>query len=70
MELGKTCFFENTKAGFHSFLDWIYQLVKACKLNQGIVGMESTGHYWLNLAHLLKGNNIKFVSFCPKTICT
>lgn len=59
MELGKTCFFENTKAGFHSFLDWINQLVKGCKLNQVIVGMEPTGHYWLNL---LKENNIKFVS--------
>ncbi|MFJ7995276.1 hypothetical protein ACIQY5_24570 [Peribacillus frigoritolerans] len=56
MELGKTCFFENTKAGFHSFLNWITQLVKGCKLNQVIVGMEPTGHYWLNLAHLLKEN--------------
>jgi transposase len=65
LELGKTCFFENTKAGFHSFLDWINQLVKGCKLNQVIVGMEPTGHYWLNLAHLLKENNIKFVSVNP-----
>ncbi|MBT2719426.1 IS110 family transposase [Bacillus sp. ISL-57] len=65
LELGKTCFFENTQAGFHSFLDWINQLVKECKLNQVIVGMEPTGHYWLNLAHLLKENNIKFVSVNP-----
>ncbi|WP_440970243.1 IS110 family transposase [Peribacillus frigoritolerans] len=65
LELGKTCFFENTKAGFHSFLNWITQLVKGCKLNQVIVGMEPTGHYWLNLAHLLKENNIKFVSVNP-----
>ncbi|MCR8870781.1 IS110 family transposase [Peribacillus frigoritolerans] len=65
LELGKTCFFENTKAGFHSFLDWITQLVKGCKLNQVIVGMEPTGHYWLNLAYLLKENNIKFVSVNP-----
>ena len=65
LELGKTCFFENTKAGFHSFLDWINQLVKVCKLNKVIVGMEPTGHYWLNLAHLLKENNIKFVSVNP-----
>ncbi|WP_258832156.1 IS110 family transposase [Peribacillus frigoritolerans] len=65
LELGKTCFFENTKAGFHSFLDRITQLVKGCKLNQVIVGMEPTGHYWLNLAHLLKENNIKFVSVNP-----
>ncbi len=34
LELGKTCFFENTKAGFHSFLDWINQLVKGRKLNE------------------------------------
>ncbi|WP_412760872.1 IS110 family transposase [Peribacillus frigoritolerans] len=27
--------------------------------------MEPTGHYWLNLAHLLKENNIKFVSVNP-----
>ncbi|MGM1035996.1 MAG: IS110 family transposase [Bacillota bacterium] len=65
LELGKTCFFENTNAGFHSFLDWINQLVKGSKLNQVIVGMEPTGHYWLNLAHLLKENNIKFVSVNP-----
>ncbi|WP_328136776.1 IS110 family transposase [Peribacillus frigoritolerans] len=63
--MGKTRFFENTKAGFHSFLDWITQLVKGCKLNQVIIGMEQTGHYWLNLAHLLKENNIKFVSVNP-----
>ena len=42
--------FENTNAGFLSFLNWINQLVKGCKLNQVIVGMEPTGHYWLNLA--------------------
>ncbi|UNJ81243.1 Mobile element protein (plasmid) [Metabacillus dongyingensis] len=65
LELGKTCFFENTKEGFQSFLDWIDQLVKGCKLNQVIVGMEPTGHYWLNLAHLLKENDIKFVSVNP-----
>jgi transposase len=30
-----------------------------------IVGMEPTGHYWLNLAHFLKGKNIKFVVVNP-----
>jgi transposase len=27
--------------------------------------MEPTGHYWLNLAHILKENNIKFVAVNP-----
>jgi hypothetical protein len=30
-----------------------------------IVGMEPTGHYWLNLAHILKENQIKFVAVNP-----
>ena len=30
-----------------------------------IVGMEPTGHYWLNLAHFLKEQNIKFVVVNP-----
>lgn len=65
MELGTTCFFENTKEGFQKFLDWIDHLTKKCKFNQVIVGMEPTGHYWLNLAHLLKEKGIKFVSVNP-----
>jgi transposase len=30
-----------------------------------IVGMDPTGHYWLNLAHFLKEKNIKFVVVNP-----
>ncbi|WP_088104128.1 IS110 family transposase [Halalkalibacter urbisdiaboli] len=65
MELDNTCFFENTKEGFQSFLDWINQLSQESRLTKVIVGMEPTGHYWLNLAHILKENNIKFVSVNP-----
>lgn len=54
MELGKTCFLENTKEGFQSFLDWINQLSQESRLTKVIVGMEPTGHYWLNLAQSLK----------------
>ncbi|MEH7379989.1 IS110 family transposase [Bacillus sp. JJ1533] len=64
-EFGTPCFFENTKDGFSAFIDWINHL----KLEQGmekvIVGMEPTGHYWLNLAHILKENGIKFVAVNP-----
>ena len=30
-----------------------------------IVGMEPTGHYWINLAHILKEHEIKFVAVNP-----
>jgi transposase len=35
-----------------------------------IVGMEPTGHYWLNLAHILKENQIKFVAVNPLHVKT
>lgn len=65
MEFGSPCFFENTKQGFQLFLDWILQLKKEQEMEKVIVGMEPTGHYWLNLAHVLKENKIKFVSVNP-----
>jgi transposase len=35
------------------------------KMEKVIVGMEPTGYYLLNLAHYLKGKNIKFVVVNP-----
>ena len=34
-------------------------------MHQVIVGMEPTGHYWFNLAHILKEKGIKFVAVNP-----
>ncbi|RSD27799.1 IS110 family transposase [Mesobacillus subterraneus] len=65
MEFGSPCFFDNTKQGFQLFLDWILQLKKEQEMEKVIVGMEPTGHYWLNLAHVLKENKIKFVAVNP-----
>ncbi|MBT2639416.1 IS110 family transposase [Bacillus sp. ISL-39] len=65
MEFGSPCFFDNTKQGFQLFLDWILQLKKEQEMEQVIVGMEPTGHYWLNLAHVLKEHKIKFVAVNP-----
>ncbi|SEI12029.1 Transposase [Halobacillus karajensis] len=53
IELGSSLTFENTKAGFNSLLDWIQQLLTDHNMNQILIGMEPTGHYWLNLAHFL-----------------
>jgi transposase len=65
MEFGSPCYFDKTKQGFQMFLDWINQLKLEQHMEKVIVGMEPTGHYWLNLAHILKENNIKFVAVNP-----
>ncbi|MGM0877980.1 MAG: IS110 family transposase [Bacillota bacterium] len=65
IEFGKPCYFENTKDGFSTFLNWIFQNMQEQEMEKVIVGMEPTGHYWLNLAHILKENDIKFVAVNP-----
>ncbi len=65
MEFGTPCYFENTKEGFEHFLHWISETKKAHSMEKVIVGMEPTGHYWFNLAHILKENEIKFVAVNP-----
>jgi transposase len=65
MEFGAPLYFENTKDSFMVFLAWIEQLKSQHNLDKAIVGMEPTGHYWLNLAHFLKEEKIKFVVVNP-----
>ncbi|PAD65953.1 IS110 family transposase [Bacillus sp. 7586-K] len=65
IELGSTCFFDNTQEGFSYFIEWINQLKETNKMESVISGMEPTGHYWLNLAHILKEKQIKFVTVNP-----
>jgi transposase len=65
MEFGSPCYFENTKEGFNHFLKWISEIKKEQSMDKVVVGMEPTGHYWFNLAHILKENEIKFVAVNP-----
>ncbi|MBV7509700.1 IS110 family transposase [Bacillus sp. sid0103] len=65
MEFGSPCYFENTKEGFGHFLTWISELKREQAMEKVMVGMEPTGHYWFNLAHILKENEIKFVVVNP-----
>lgn len=65
MELGSTCFFDNTLEGFRAFINWMYQIKESCEKDSVITGMEPTGHYLLNLAHILKEEQIKFVTVNP-----
>jgi transposase len=64
-EFRKAFHFENTNSDFNHFLVWIQQLMIEQGMEKVIVGMEPTGHYWLNLAHFLKDQCIQFVVVNP-----
>jgi transposase len=65
IEFGTPCYFENTKGGFADFIKWTTLIMQEQGMKKVVVGMEPTGHYWLNLAHILKENGIKFVAVNP-----
>jgi len=65
LELGKTLKFRNNKNGFESILASIEANCKNQGLNQVIVGMEPTGHYWKPLANYLIMHGIKVVMVNP-----
>ena len=60
VELGKSITFENNREGFELFISWFQKIVAEQGLQDVIVGMEPTGHYWLNLAHYLREQQVKY----------
>lgn len=48
--VGDPLTFENNEGGFTILLQWINKLKKTNNLDTAIVGMEPTGHYWINLS--------------------
>lgn len=65
IELGKALVFENTSSGFARLGYWMVELKKKHQLDHVIVGMEPTGHYWLNLDQFLRKQRIKQVLVNP-----
>jgi transposase len=63
--VGDPLTFENNEDGFTILLKWINELKKNNKLNTAIVGMEPTGHYWINLSKWLFEQNIDVVTVNP-----
>ena len=51
--IGDPLSFENNENGFTRLLQWINQLKDSKGYSTEIVGMEPTGHYWLNLSKWL-----------------
>ncbi|NJJ42455.1 IS110 family transposase, partial [Paenibacillus apii] len=51
--IGNPLFFSNDEEGFQILVSWIQSLQAAHNLNSVIIGMEPTGHYWLNVSRWL-----------------
>ncbi|WP_338484534.1 IS110 family transposase [Alkalicoccus halolimnae] len=65
---GKPLAFENNEEGFTRLLDRIAAWKEASGCTTEIVGMEPTGHYWLNLTAWLKGRQIDVVTVNPHLV--
>ena len=61
--------FDNTIAGFQSFLRWIEVLKQEVGCDSAVIGLESTGHYWEPLAFFLdRFDWIRLVQVSPKNV--
>ncbi|AFC28146.1 IS110 family transposase [Paenibacillus mucilaginosus] len=59
--------FSNDLAGFEHLEQSIRKLQKMHGMNDVVVGMESTGHYWFNIANWLVGQGIDVALVNPMT---
>lgn len=65
IELGKPCSFTNDLSGFQQFQHWMQAIKHQHGKTEVIIGMEPTGHYWLNLAHWLLEHHCEVVVVNP-----
>ncbi|WP_453508781.1 IS110 family transposase [Streptomyces sp. NPDC055080] len=66
--VGDPITFENNEEGFNRFLEWINKLKAKNSLDTTIVGMEPTGHYWINLSKWLSNEKIDVVTVNPHLV--
>ncbi|WP_163103544.1 IS110 family transposase [Peribacillus alkalitolerans] len=66
--IGDPLTFENSEEGFINLLNWIQDLKRLKNLDKVIVGMEPTGHYWINLSKWLYNQNIEVVTVNPHLV--
>lgn len=67
IEQGRTLSFTNELEGFQSLLAWIHSLQTKLGFTEVIIGLEPTGHYWMNLADWLMEQKIEVVLVNPLT---
>lgn len=65
IELGKPLSFDNTRDGFERLLSWLETLMAENGFDNVILGVEPTGHYWMNLAQFLRHHGIGLVLVNP-----
>jgi transposase len=66
--IGDPLTFKNNEEGFASLLEWIKNLQRLNNLDETIVGMEPTGHYWINLSKWLSNQAIEVVTVNPHLV--
>ncbi|AFH62849.1 IS110 family RNA-guided transposase [Paenibacillus caseinilyticus] len=66
--IGNPLSFSNDEEGFQTLLQWVHSLQAAHKLNAAIVGMEPTGHYWLNVSKWLSEHQFEVVLVNPHLV--
>lgn len=67
-DLAKRLVFANTMPGFSELLSWARDLSEDHDRPDIVIGMEPTGHYWLNLAYHLKARGIHTVVVNPMKV--
>jgi transposase len=65
IEVGHPCLFTNDRLGFEQFHCWVRALQREYGQTHAVIGMEPTGHYWLNLAHWLLEQKYEVVVVNP-----
>jgi transposase len=66
--VGDPLTFENNEEGFASLLQWINGLKTLKGFASTIIGMEPTGHYWINLSKWLYDQDIEAVTVNPHLV--
>ncbi len=67
-DLAKRLVFSNSLKGFAELMDWASNLSQTHERTNVIIGMEPTGHYWLNLAYYLKAKEIHIAVVNPMKV--
>ncbi len=68
IDLSKRLIFPNSKEGFKLLLEWAKELSAQTSRPNLLIGMEPTGHYWMNLAYFLKSHGERPVVVNPMKV--
>lgn len=69
IELSKKPFkFANSKDGFEAFKSWAVRIAEANGMKFILVGLEPTGHYWINFGTHIKNNGMILAQVNPAAV--